>query len=200
MAARNTPEQKIVATAIAVIEKSGWQSLTLMALAKKAKLPLETIYDICPSKQALLGLIGKEIDLKFLNAAPEVDETMSARDRAFDAILSWFEQLEPLRGALTVLREESKGDLSTLIDLAPITMRSAYWIAECAGISSTGWRGLITTRGLGLLLADTMNVWLQDEAGLARTMAHLDRRLRTLEEWGETINKARTNAAKDEDE
>ena len=199
MVARNTPKQKLVSAAISAIEKSGWKSLTLMSLAKKAKLPFETVYDICPNKQALLALIGNEVDLNFLNTNPEIDSTMSARDRAFDAVLSWFEQLEPLRAALTVLKEESKGDVSTLIDLVHITMRSAYWITECAGLSNTGWRGLLVTRGMGILLADTLNVWLQDEPDHAKTMAHLDRRLRTLEEWSETIKKARTSVERDED-
>jgi hypothetical protein len=49
-------------------------------------------------------------------------------------------------------------------------------------------------------MADTLPVWLDDERDLARTMAHLDRRLRTIEEWNETLQGLRRDATAGTDE
>ena len=194
MAARQTPEQKLVAAACKAIEEHGWTRLNLAQVAKKAKLPLATVYDICPTKAALLPLIGKDVDLRFLQHAPEVDAEMHPRDRAFDAILSWFEQLQPLKHVFAAIRNDSRGDLSLIVDLVPMAMRSAHWIASAAHLPDVGWRGFMVTRGIGLLMADTLSVWLSDSDDLARTMAHIDRRLRTIEEWNETLQRIRRDA------
>ena len=132
MAAKQTPEQKLVTAACKAIEEHGWTGLNLAQVAKKAKLPLATVYDICPTKSALLPLIGKDVDLKFLEHAPEIDAGMHPRDRAFDAILSWFEQLQPLKPVFAAIRNDSRGDLSLIVDLVPMAMRSAHWIASAA--------------------------------------------------------------------
>ena len=41
----------------------------------------------------------------------------------------------------------------------------------------------ITFLSSGVLLAETLGVWLKDGEDLAKTMAHVDRRLRMIEEW-----------------
>jgi hypothetical protein len=126
---------------------------------------------------------------------------MHARDRAFDAILSWFEQLQPLKPVFAAIRNDSNGDISVIVDLVPMAMRSAHWIAASAQLPDVGWRGFVVTRGIGLLLADTLSVWLSDGEELAKTMAHIDRRLRTVEEWNETFQRVRRDAsARSDDE
>ena len=128
MATKQTPEEKLVTAACKAIEKDGWTDLNLADVARKAKIPLSTVYDICPTKAALLPLIGKDIDLRFLENVPEIDETMHVRDRAFDAILSWFEQVQPLKPVFAAIRNDSRGDLSLIVDLVPMAMRSAHWM------------------------------------------------------------------------
>jgi AcrR family transcriptional regulator len=194
MATKQTPEQKFVTAACKAIEADGWTNLNLADVARKAKIPLSTVYDICPTKAALLPLIGKDVDLRFLENVSGIDETMHARDRAFDAILSWFEQLQPLKPVFTAIRNDSRGDLSLIVDLVPMAMRSAHWIAASARLPDIGWRGFAVTRGIGLLLADTLSVWLADSDDMAKTMAHIDRRLRTIEEWNESFHRIRRDA------
>jgi AcrR family transcriptional regulator len=195
MTTRKTPEQKLVAAAAADIVAHGWPAFSLTRTARKASIPLATLYEICPSKTALLTLMGKEVDLAFLRKDHVIDPEMPARDRAFDAILLWFEQLETLKPVLQAIRDAGKDDPGLLIDLVPMAARSAHWIAEVALLPDTGWRGFAITRGIGLLMADTLPVWLADERDLARTMAHLDRRLRMIEEWNETLQGLRNDAS-----
>jgi AcrR family transcriptional regulator len=200
MTARKTPEQKLIAAATAEIVAHGWSGFSLTKAARKAAIPLATLYEICPGKSALLSLMGKEVDLAFLRQDYAIDAGMPARDRAFDAILYWFEHLEPIRPVLVAIRDAGKDDPALLIDLLPMAGRSANWIAEVAHLPDTGWRGFAVTRGIALLMADTLPVWLDDERDLARTMAHLDRRLRMIEEWNEALQGLQRDAMRGDDE
>ena len=190
MAAKQTEEEKLVAAAIAAIRKSGWTSLTLASLAKKSKLSAEAVYTLCPDKTALLKLIVKPVDVEYLAGTGPNDSDLSPRDRSFDEILRWFDHLKPLREVLQSVHEDSRGELASIVDVLPVTRRSAFWIAESAALPTTGWKGALLTRALAGLLAETLVVWLRDGDEMAKTMAHLDRRLRTLEEWQTTIGQA----------
>ena len=183
MTTKLSPEDKLVTAALTAIEKSGWKTLSLTALARKTKLAPAVVYDLCPDKRALLALIAKRIDLGALDRAVEPDDDAPPRDRAFDAILSCFESMTPLKPALQVIHDESVGDPAALFDALPATIRSAHWIADAAGLPTSGWQGFLVTRGVGVLLAETLGVWLKDGEDLAKTMAHVDRRLRMIEEW-----------------
>ena len=183
MVAKSSPEEKLIVAALAAIEKSGWKALSLTALARKAKIPAATVYELCPDKRALLALIAKRIDLAALDRATDHDKDASPRDRAFDAILSCFESMTPLKSALQINHDDSVGDPGALLDALPATVRSATWIADAAGLPTSGWQGFLVTRGMGVLLAESLGVWLKDGDDLAKTMAHVDRRLRTIEEW-----------------
>ena len=198
MATKLSPEDKLVTAALAAIEKGGWKALSLTALGRKAKIPPATLYDLCPDKRALLQLIGKRIDVAALERAVEPDESIPPRDRAFDAIIGCFESMTPLKPAIAVIHADSKGDPAVIFDVLPATVRSAFWIADSAGLPTTGWQGFLVTRGIGVLLAESMGIWLEDGEDLAKTMAHVDRRLRLIEEWMERLQNAR--AGKDEEE
>ena len=196
MATKLSPEDKLVSTALAAIEKTGWKSLSLLTVARKAKISPAMLYELCPDKRALLALIAKRVDIGAMERASEPDETMPPRDRAFDAIISCFESMTALKPAIRVIREESKNDPAATLDVLPATFRSAHWIADAAGLPTTGWQGLLTARGIGILLAETLPVWLDDGEDLAKTMAHVDRRLRLIEEWAERLQRR----PEDEDE
>jgi hypothetical protein len=53
-----------------------------------------------------------------------------------------------------------------------------------AGIGTQGPRGLMRAQGAALLFAQALSVWVNDEEpGLDRTMAALDRGLASAERW-----------------
>ena len=199
MATKLSAEDRFVTAALAAIEKNGWKSLSLTALARKAKIPPEALYELCPDKHALLALIAKRIDLAALDRANEPDEDAPPRDRAFDAILSCFEAMTPMKPALQVIHDESVGDPGALLDALPATVRSAKWIADSAGLPTSGWQGFLVTRGIGVLLAETLGVWLKDGEDLAKTMAHVDRRLRLIEDWSRPFQRKEKSAGETEE-
>jgi AcrR family transcriptional regulator len=200
MTKKLTPEEKLVTAALAAIEKTGWKTLSLTALARKAKIDAATLYELCPSKSALLSLIAKRVDIGLIERAGEPDAEIPPRDRAFDAIIGCFEAMTPMKPAIRVIRDDSVGDPGAFLDVLPATMRSAHWIADIAGLPTSGWRGLLTTRGIGILLAESLGIWLDDGDDLAKTMAHVDRRLRLIEEWAERLQHRPDSGDDDEED
>jgi hypothetical protein len=63
--------------------------------------------------------------------------------------------------------------------LARPYLASQHWMLQGAGIGTDGASGALRVAGLGMIYASVFGTWLEDDdQGLARTMAALDRRLR----------------------
>ncbi len=61
-------------------------------------------------------------------------------------------------------------------------LNSNYWMLAAAGIGGEGLRGSARVAGLAALSAQVFDVWLDDDdPGLSKTMAALDKRLRRAE-------------------
>src|SRR6202158_6072047 len=59
-----------------------------------------------------------------------------------------------------------------------LAVRSQQWMLTAASISASGPRGMIRAQGLAALFGGVLRTWIHDEdPGLARTMAALDRAL-----------------------
>ena len=61
--------------------------------------------------------------------------------------------------------------------------RVAAFVLDRAGLETGGFRGAARVMGLGAILMRTLPQWLDDEPGLAKTMAALDLGLRRAESW-----------------
>ena len=65
-----------------------------------------------------------------------------------------------------------------------MAVRSQRWMLEAAGIGASGPRGALRAQGAALMFARVLTVWIDDdEPGLDRTMAALDRALASAERW-----------------
>jgi hypothetical protein len=65
-----------------------------------------------------------------------------------------------------------------------MAVRSHQWMLEAAGIDASGPRGALRAQGAALMFARVLLVWIDDdEAGLDRTLAALDRGLASAERW-----------------
>ena len=68
--------------------------------------------------------------------------------------------------------------------LNAMAVRSQHWMLEAAGIGASGPRGALRAQGAALMFARVLSVWIDDEdEGLDRTMAALDRGLSSAERW-----------------
>jgi ubiquinone biosynthesis protein COQ9 len=71
----------------------------------------------------------------------------------------------------------------SLLRLSPSVAASLGWMLEAAGIPAGGLAGGMRINALGLVYANTLRVWLDDDtADMARTMAAVDRGLGRLEQ------------------
>jgi hypothetical protein len=104
------------------------------------------------------------------------------RERLFDVLFARFEHLGPHRQAIRNIGQAAGRDPPLALEMNGIVVISMTWMLAAAGVSSTGPAGLFRAQGLALVWARVMRVWLDDDdPGLARTMAELDRRLRQAE-------------------
>jgi AcrR family transcriptional regulator len=68
--------------------------------------------------------------------------------------------------------------------LNSLAVRSQQWMLTAADIGASGPRGVVRAQGLALLFGSVLRTWINDEdPGLARTMAALDRALARGQRW-----------------
>ncbi len=68
--------------------------------------------------------------------------------------------------------------------LQGLGLRSQQWMLTAADIGAAGPRGFVRAQGLALLFASVLRTWIDDDdPGLARTMAALDRALARGQRW-----------------
>ncbi|MCW5730056.1 MAG: TetR family transcriptional regulator [Alphaproteobacteria bacterium] len=182
---RQSPPPDPVDAALALAAERGWRETTLRDIAERSGRGLAELYRDYPGKGAILAAFMARIDERVLvGAETDVGDGESARDRLFEVIMRRFDALAPHREALRAILRDLGRDPVALCEFATgPARRSLAIMLTAAGLDAGGLAGLLRRKGLGVIYADTFRVWLNDEsADQARTMAHLDRRLRQAEQ------------------
>jgi ubiquinone biosynthesis protein COQ9 len=178
-----TSRDRIVAAALRLAEKRGWRDLSLGEIAGEAGVPLAEMRQVFQSKGQMLAAFSRAVDQAVLEkfAAPGTDVP---RDRLFDVMITRFEIMQPYKAAIRRIRDDLGSSFSEVLAQLRPALKSQYWMLAAAGISGEGGRGFLRVQGLLALYTRVFQIWLEDDdPGIARTMAALDRRLRR----GETI-------------
>jgi len=182
MRASDDVAERIVDSALAVAAERGWQHLSLVEVARHAELPLIDVYGAVPTKAQLLGLFVAMTDRAVLGDGP-ADRTDSPRDRLFDVVMRRFDALQRRRAGMLAIMRGLRSDPLSLLRLSPAVAASLGWMLEAAGIPAGGLVGSMRINALGLVYANALRVWLDDDtADMARTMAAVDRGLGRLEQ------------------
>ncbi len=180
----------LVSSALSLAETYGWRRVTLGQIAEEAGIPLVDLYRLYPSKSSILNGFVDQIDEAVLASKFDHGADDSARDRLFDVLMRHFELLGPEKRGLQAVARDSMGDPCALLCHGARLLRSMNWMLEAAGIGSAGLNGRVRTKGLAVIYASVLPVWLRDDsADMAKTMATLDRRLTRAESlaamvWG----------------
>jgi AcrR family transcriptional regulator len=170
-----TPKGRILAAALACAATKSWADVTLLDIAEAAQVPLSDLRGLFTSKTDIVAALLRAVDDEVLKRAPKRAEGQETRDRLFDIIMTRFDVLGPHRSALKSIHDSGPADFA----LAGPYLSSQHWMLQAAGIGTDGVAGGLRLAGLGLAYASVFRVWLEDDdPGLARTMAALDRRLR----------------------
>jgi AcrR family transcriptional regulator len=172
---RTTPKGRMLAAALEQAAARSWAEVTLLDIAEAAGLSLSDLRELFSSKTDIIAALLRAVDDAVLERMPKRTEGQEARDRLFDVIMTRFDVLAPHRAALRSIHGSGSADLA----LAGPFLSSQHWMLEAAGIATEGSAGALRVAGLGVTYASVFRVWLEDDdPGLARTMAALDRRLR----------------------
>lgn len=199
MAKRPDKSAKIIDAALRLAATRGWQDLSLGDIATAAKVPLPQLAQLFPTKAAILAAWSRGLDGAVLALVEEEDLSgEGARDRLFDVLMMRFDEMAAAKPALINIARDLRRDPVALLALVSPALQSLGWMLEAAGIDSSGWRGVLRVRGLGVIWARVFWVWLGDGGDQAKTMSELDRRLRQAEDLLLAVKRFRNRAASGE--
>ena len=147
-------------------------------IAARSDVALADLRTMFGSKLAILAAYLKEIDRRVLAGIdPDMAEE-PPRERLFDVLMRRLETLAPHREAVRSLLRSATRNPPLAVALNAQAVRSQQWMLNAAGINASGPRGMVRAQGLALLFGSVLRTWVRDDdPGLARTMAALDRAL-----------------------
>jgi AcrR family transcriptional regulator len=182
-AARNTAapagdRDKIIAALLGLLAEKRIEQIGLAELAEAAGLSLAQLRAEFPSLLAIVAAHIKAIDRAVLaEDFSDMDEE-PPRERLFDVLMRRLEMLGPHRQAVGSLLRSATRNPPLAVALNGLAVRSQQWMLTAAGITASGPRGMMRAQGLALLFGSVLRIWISDDdPGLARTMAALDRAL-----------------------
>jgi AcrR family transcriptional regulator len=170
--------EKIVAAFLELLAERRIEQIGLAEIAAEAGVTLAQLRGEFASTLAIVAAHIKAIDRAVLaEDFSDMDEE-PPRERLFDVLMRRLELLGPPREAVRSLLRSATRNPPLAMALNALGVRSQQWMLTAAGITASGPRGIIRAQGLALLFASVLRTWVHDDdPGLARTMAALDRAL-----------------------
>jgi AcrR family transcriptional regulator len=176
--------QKIIDAFMGLLAVRPIEEIGFADIASRAGLSLAELRDEFNSVLSILAAHIKDIDRKVLADSGSDMEDESPRERLFDVLMRRIEALTDNKAAVRSLLRSAQYDPPLALALNGMAVRSMEWMLTAADIDAAGTRGLIRAQGLAVLYSRVLRVWLRDDdEGLARTMAALDRQLSNGQRW-----------------
>ncbi|MEP9348738.1 TetR/AcrR family transcriptional regulator [Xanthobacter sp. KR7-225] len=181
--ASETSRDACLRSFLALLEERPYGEIDLADVAVHAGVPFGEMRAAYATRSDLLAAFFRATDRHVLaEGGPDSDDFAGEgpKERLFEVLMRRLDALEPHKGAVRGLVRSARRDPALVLELLRLSERSQRWMLAAAGIGCTGLSGSVRAKGLALLFARIVSVWLDDEdIGLARTMAALDRELDT---------------------
>jgi AcrR family transcriptional regulator len=188
-ASEKSDREKIVEALLALLELDRIENIRMSAIAARAGVSLHRCRTEFASVLSIVAAFTKQIDEKVLREETDDAVEESPREKLFDVLMRRFEALAPHKDAIRSLARSARCNPGLALALNGLALRSQHWMLEAADISTGGLRGLIRTQGTACLYASAMRTWLDDDdPGLSRTMAALDRDLGRAARWSRCLD------------
>jgi AcrR family transcriptional regulator len=179
-----TERDRIIEALMDLLAEQPFERIGFGDIAGRAGLSLAQLRGEFSSALAILAAHIKEIDRKVLAGGDSDMAEEPARERLFDVLMRRLETLSPYKQAVRSLLRSSARNPGLALALNGMGVRSQQWMLTAANIKASGPKGMMRSQGLALLFARVLCVWVDDQdPGLARTMAALDRELARGERW-----------------
>ena len=169
---------KIVAAFLELLAERRFEEIGFSDIAARAGVSLAQLRDEFASTLAILAAHIKATDRAVLAADLSDMDEEPPRERLFDVLMRRLEVLAPHREAVRSLLRSARRNPPLAFALNGLATRSQQWMLTAAGIEASGPRGVMRAQGLTVLFGSVLRTWVHDDdPGLARTMAALDRAL-----------------------
>jgi AcrR family transcriptional regulator len=179
--ASSTPagsRDKVVAAFLELLAERHFEEIGLSDIAARAGVSLAQLRDEFASTLAILAAHIKATDRAVLAADLSDMDEEPPRERLFDVLMRRLEVLAPHREAVRSLLRSARRNPPLAFALNGLATRSQQWMLTAAGIEASGPRGALRAQGLTVVFGSVLRTWVHDDdPGLARTMAALDRAL-----------------------
>lgn len=179
-----SPRERAINALMQLLAEHPWIEIEISDIAERAGLTLGELREEFGSPLAILAAHMKALDRQVLDASTPDDAELTPRERLFEVLMRRLEALAPHKEAIRSLAHSARRNPPLALALNGLAVRSQHWMLTAAGINAHGPKGMIRAQGLAMMFAQVIGVWLDDdETGLDRTMAALDRGLTSGQRW-----------------
>jgi AcrR family transcriptional regulator len=181
--------ERIIRAFMQLLAEKPIEQFDLNEVAKRASVSLARLREEFDSMLSILAAQMKEIDRAVLEGGDVTMADEPARDRLFDVLMRRLEALAPYKDSVRSLMRSARCNPGLALALNGLGLRSMRWMLTAAGINTSGGRGAFRAQGLAMIFAQALRVWVDDDdPGLARTMAELDRGLTRGQSWSRLLD------------
>lgn len=179
-----TDREKIIAAFLALLGEQPFEDIGYGDIAARAGVSLSVLRGEFGSKLAIYAAHIKDVDRKVLGGGDADLAEEPPRERLFDVLMRRLEMLAPHRPAIRSLLRSVRRNPGLALALNRLAVNSQEWMLTAANITASGPKGMVRAQGLALLFARVLRTFVDDnDDGLARTMAALDRALARGQRW-----------------
>ena len=182
--ASKSERERIIDAFMALLAEKPIERIGSAEIAKAAGVSLADLRGTFASTLAILAAHMKAIDRAVLAGGDAEMAEEPPRERLFDVLMRRLEVLALHKAAVRSLMRSASRNAGLALALNSLGVRSQQWMLTAADIAASGPRGMVRAQGLAVLFASVLRTWVDDEdPGLARTMAALDRALARGQRW-----------------
>lgn len=187
--AEGSARKHVVSALMELLGDKPLEQISLGDIARRAGVTLADLRSEFSSVMEILAAHMKDIDGKVLSSDLSDMAGEAPREKLFDILMRRMEALAPHKRAVRSLLRSAARNPGLAMALNGYAVRSLQFMLTAADIGTAGPRGLLRAQGLALLYGRVLWVWVEDEdPGLARTMAALDRELSRGARWSGFFN------------
>jgi AcrR family transcriptional regulator len=189
MAEAGSARARIVTALMDLLAEKSFEQISLGDIARRASVTLAELRNEFSSPMGILAAHVKETDSKVLASDLSDMSGEAPREKLFDVLMRRMEALTPHKQAVRSLLRSAGRNPGLAMALNGFAVRSLQFMLTAADIDTAGPKGMLRAQGLALLYGRVLAVWVDDEdPGLARTMAALDRELSRGARWNGFFN------------
>ena len=179
---RQPGPDRVLDAALKLASGMRWRDVSMEMIAEESGASLGRVYELFPSRMALLNAFIRRTDKAVLAGHDFGDASEPVRERLLDVIMRRLDALAPYKDAVASITRDLGRDPGALLCAGPAFMNSMAWSLEAAGVSASGLPGIVRTKGLAAIYLSAIRVWLRDDTqDQSETMAYIDKNLKRAE-------------------